>query len=214
MTLALTGVYLASFQFRASFLLRRLTVLSVFLWIPVAQAVSGLVRSSLGPVSDLVYRRLAMLEVLSVEHHPWRLFSAMTDRATVMVIGTVMLTTALSRRRLSLRSLFAMVAVMTVGMIAHHLAVLLAPIERYDRPVWADIVPGSNAEVVLAIVAASIVTLLARARPDQASASTTVAADRDPVIFAVVDGDTTAPPLRIVIALAMVVLVATVVMRT
>jgi hypothetical protein len=192
-TAGILAGYLATFGFRAAFLLRRVVLLSVLLWAPIAAVADRVVRSSIDPLSDLIYRRLASVDAVAVAEHPWRLFTAMTDRAALVAVTAVLLGTAISRRRLTARGVVEMSIAVVLAMVVHHATLLAAPIDRYDRPRWVGFVAGPHYEVLLGTGAAVLAAWMARrtaSRDGRAqNPSVSAARDRDPVLFAVTASD-------------------------
>lgn len=211
-TATLVAVYLACWGFRSLFLLRRVVVLSILTWEPVATGVHRVVRNSVQQLSDLVYRRLAAIGWLGVDDEPWRWFTAMTHRGAIVVIGTVVLGVAASRRRLSMRSCGEVAAAAFLAMIVHHAVVLASPLDDYGRSWVARACAGPAMELVIA-GAAAVALAVARSRREatMAERQTSPLSDRDPVIFGVDGAGAPALLLRTITAAVSVLLVATVV---
>ena len=131
--------------------------------------------------------------LIGVGDHPWRVFTAMTDRATVLAITAVVIGTAMSRRRLTARGSIELAAMVIAAMVVHHGLLLTSPIERYERTWWVEFVSGPGVELALGAVAAAAAAGIARrsaARDGRAqNPSVTAAPDRDPVLFAVLAAD-------------------------
>lgn len=205
MTLALFGAYLALWGYRALALLRTMTLLSLLTWQPVASFVHSVIRSSIQQPSDLLYSRLAQVPFLDLGDEPWRLFSAQLHRGALVVIATLALAIGSNRWRLSARTLVDLVLTVTAALTAHHLVILVSPIDQYAPTEMTR--AATNPTLEIAISVASVVCLsavrLRRDRADTVPAGTvpagTVSAvhaeslvdDRDPVIFANVGRGTT-----------------------
>ena len=218
--LATAGVvagYLATFGFRSTFLLRRLTLLSMLLWAPVAAAAERVVSASIDPLSDLIYRRLASIDLFGVSERPWRVFSAMTDRAALVAIGAVVIGAAMSRRRLSARAAAEMAVAVTAALVVHHATILASPIERYERPWWLIFVAGPIYEVLLGVTAAMAAAWVAKrtvARDGRGqNPSVSAAPDRDPVLFAVSADDEAPLAVRLCAVVVPMLLIAVLVGR-
>ncbi|MCX6522113.1 MAG: hypothetical protein NTZ21_15750 [Actinobacteria bacterium] len=217
-TVAIVAGYLAAFGFRSAFLLRRLGLLSLLLWTPVAIAAERVVRSSLDPLSDLIYRRLASIDVVGVSDRPWRVFTAMTDRAPLIAIAAVVIGTAMSRRRLTARGSLEMAVAVVLAMVVHHVTLLATPIERYERTLWLDVVTGPGYELALgalAAIGAAAVAQRSAARDGRAqNPSVTAAPDRDPVLFAVLAADDAPMSVRAAVVVVPLALLVVLVFRT
>ncbi len=217
-TVSIVAAYLAAFGFRSAFLLRRLGLLSLLLWTPIAVAAERVVRSSIDPLSDLIYRRLASIDVIGLSDRPWRVFTAMTDRAPLIAIAVVVIGTAMSRRRLTARGSMEMAVAIAIAMVAHHVTLLATPIERYERPWWVDLVTGPAYELALGALAAlgaAAVAQRSAARDGRAqNPSVTAAPDRDPVLFAVLAADDAPLPVRAAVVVVPLVLLVALVLRT
>jgi len=216
-TIGVLTCYLATFGFQATFLLRRLGLLSLLLWAPLAAVTDRVVHSSLDPLSELIYRRLASVNLSGVADHPWRVFTAMTDSASLIAITAVVMGTAISRRRVTARVGVELALAITVAMVVHHATILTAPIERYDRPGWVDFVGGPRYELLLGIGAALLAAWMATraaARDGRAqNPSVTAARDRDPVLFSVGAADEAPMLVRVGAAVVSVLLLAAVVAK-
>ena len=174
--------------------------------------------ASIDPLSDLIYRRLASIDVVGVSDRPWRVFTAMTDRAPIITIAAVVIGTAMSRRRLTARGSMEMAVAIALAMVVHHATVLTSPIERYERSWWVDLVTGPGYELALgglAAVGAAAVARRSASREGRAqNPSVTAARDRDPVLFAVLAADDAPMSVRAAIVVVPLALLVALVFRT
>ena len=190
LSLALIAAYLALWGFRSLALLRTVTLLSFLTWIPVAETVHSIVRSSLDQPSDLIYQRLATINAFGVDEEPWRLFTASLHRGSLVVITTVVLGIAASRWRVTPRTLIELAVSATVAVLAHHVIVLASSVDQYDPTDTTEVATNPVLEVAVAVVAVLILTVVRHRRdhdPEPIHVSDTVSdevAARDPVIFA------------------------------
>jgi hypothetical protein len=181
-TLCLVSVYLACWGYRSLFLIRRIVAFSVLAWGPTATALHTFVDGTLTGPSARIYQRLSRLDVTAAGDHPWRLYSAMTDRAAIGVICVIIGTLAISRMRMTLGAFTRLFVGCAVVMAAHHLVRLVTPLEEYGASWWADIATNPVVEILfaVAVVAALFVFDPAMRVDDDGVAATD---DRDPVIF-------------------------------
>jgi hypothetical protein len=148
-----------------------------------------------------------------VAEHPWRVFTAMSDRASLVAITAIVMGTAMSRRRLTARAGVEMALAVCAAIVVHHATILAAPIERYDRPAWVSFVAGPRYELLLGTGAALLAAWAAR-RSEAADGRTqnpsvSAARDRDPVLFAVTAADDAPMSVRLgAIAVPVVLLIA------
>ncbi len=194
-TLCLISVYLACWGYRSLFLIRRIVAFSVLAWGPTSSALHAFVDDTLTGPSERIYQRLSRLDVAAAGDHPWRLYSAMTDRATIGVICVVLGTLAISRMRMTLGAFTRLFLGCAVVMAAHHLVRLVTPLEEYRTTWWADIVTNPAAEILFAV---AVVAALFTFNPAMRVNDTGVAAadDRDPEIFGVHNVRRPAPGVR------------------
>lgn len=183
-TLCLVSVYLACWGYRSLFLIRRIVAFSVLAWGPTATALHSFVDDTLTGPSERIYQRLSRLDVAAAGDHPWRLYSAMTDRAAIGVICVILGTVAISRMRMTLGAFTRLFLGCAVVMAAHHLVRLVTPLEEYRTAWWADIVTNPAVEILFAV---AVVAALFAFNPAMRVNDTGVAAadDRDPEIFGV-----------------------------
>lgn len=200
-TLAVIGTYLALWGYRAVALLRMVACLSMLTWTPVAETVHTVVRASLEQPSDLIYRRLALLNAFGVDDEPWRLFSAELHRGALVVIATVLLAVGANRWRLSGRMLIDLVATATVALVLHHGLILATPIDDYQPTELTQLATNPSLEIAVSFIAVLGLSAIRFRRhggrwtrrtddaeqPVALPAATPSTVDRDPVIFALVD---------------------------
>lgn len=189
MTLALVGSYLSLWGYRALALLRTVTLLSFLTWEPAAGFVHAVVRSSLQQPSDLLYRRLAQLPMLAIDEEPWRLFSSQLHRGSLVVIATVALGVGANRWRMSPRSVVDLILVVASALVAHHIVILLVPLDQYEPSEMTQLATNPTIELAISIVAVMGLSLIRSRRSEQDHVSPggslpSVLDDRDPVIFA------------------------------
>ncbi len=199
-TASCLSVYFACWGFRSLYLLRRVVLLSVLCWTPVANGVHEVMGRSLQQLSDLVYQRLAALPLLEVGDHPWRLYSAMSYRGTGVVIAVAVIGVAAARRRVTVGFAAQLAATGFIALIVHHALVLAAPIDQYDSGWFARLVttPWTGIAIggaAVAIVAAASALRGGPGEQEHTSGASSVVADRDPVIFGVHRGGGAGLPL-------------------
>jgi hypothetical protein len=183
-TLCLVSVYLACWGYRSLFLIRRIVAFSVLAWGPTAAALHSFVDGTLGGPSERIYQRLSRLDVAAAGDHPWRLYSAMTDRAAIGVICVIVGTLAISRMRMTLGAFGRLLLGCLVVMGAHHLVRLVTPLEEYRTAWWAELVTSPVVEILVAVaVVAALFVFNPAMRVDDSGV--TAADDRDPEIFGV-----------------------------
>jgi len=193
-SLCLLNVYLGCWGFRSLFLLRRVMLFSVLSWPVAADIVVEFVGKSLTGLSDLVFRRLGSLGLAAADDHPWRVLSAMTEHATVAVVGVVVLTLAASRLRLSVAAVARLLVGCSLVVLVHHTLLLSAPIESYHRSWWADVASGPIIELALAgLFAVVLFSPMSVSTSDDHASSPSP--DRDPEIFG--DQDDAGPVIAI-----------------
>ena len=151
---------------------------------PTATSLHAFVDDTLTAPSERIYERLGRLDVTAAGEHPWRLYSAMTDRAAIGVICVILGTLAISRMRMTLGAFARLFLGCAVLMAAHHLARLLTPLEEYRTSWWAGIVTNPVVEIFFAV---AVVAALFAFNPAMRVNDTgvTAADDRDPEIFGV-----------------------------
>lgn len=188
-TLALLGAYLALWGFRSLALLRTVTLLSFLTWSPIAESVHAIVRSSLDQPSELIYQRLATLSVFGVAEEPWTLFTASLHRGSLVVITTVVLGIAASRRRVSPRMLIDLAVSAAIALLVHHVIVLASSVDEYDPTDTTEVATNPVLEVAVAIIAVLALTAIRHHRErdlehvDASDGTSDDVAARDPVIF-------------------------------
>ncbi len=185
-TCGVVGGYLACHGLRAPAVLRRVTALSFGTWLPVAAFAVATLRSTFGGVSDLVYRRLALLPVVDDPSMTWRLPTSLLSNGVLIpaVAGVLWWawaspTTASRHERNHARTRIAAGAVL--GLIVHHAVVLMAPTDRYS-PVGLDrIVTGPALDLIVGAVVFVTVAVSLSGRPVRPERRTTPY--RDPYLF-------------------------------
>jgi hypothetical protein len=182
-SVAVCATYLSMWGFRRLFLLRRVMAMSLLTWLPVAQILEPLCRTTIAVPSDIVYRRLAAIGVFDTSQHPWRLYGAMSHRGWVTVAGIVLLGIMATREPLSGRRIGIVLIAAYAGLVMHHALVLAAPIEQYGDHVMSDVVTSVWFEIAIAaVIGVCLGAMGSSAEPDGAQQLNH--ADRDPMIFA------------------------------
>ena len=192
-TASCLSAYLSCWGFRSLFLLRRVALLSVLCWAPLRRPPSRPVTErSIEQFSDLVYQRLAAMPWLDTSDHPWRLFSAMSLRGADALIATMVIGFSATRRRVSVGLITQLAATAALAIVIHHALVLAAPIDQYEPNLFVRLVTAPWTGTAIAAASIAAVSLVRRWQPHARSPvaepsghATSVAADRDPVIFGV-----------------------------
>lgn len=190
-TLALTAGYLLTWGYRSVALLRTVVLLSLLTWPMIGGLAHVIVRSSLQQPSDLVYQRLAQFQAFGVRDEPWRLFTASLHRGSLVVVATLVFAIVASRWRVSARTFVDLALTASAAVVAHHVVVLLSPIDDYDPTGTDQLATDPMIEIAIAAAAVFVLALVRHRRdvrgphdgPLTSSSPVRFREHRDPVIF-------------------------------
>ena len=169
----------------------RWTVVMCALAVPtIAAALYDALETVIRLVSEIVYRRLASIELFGVSDEPWKLFSAIPRTGSFFVVTLLVLGSAMcmSRAMSAGGTALYLLSTSVVGLIAHHAIILSLPIEDYspDRPVELATSPLTEAAAaVLAVVLFALVSAPGSAMGGANRATAGTAGYVDPMIYAV-----------------------------
>jgi hypothetical protein len=205
--------YLVTWGHRSPARMRWTLAMCVLVVPSVAAPVYDAFESSNRVVSELVYRRLGTISGLHVQEEPWKLFSAMPYSGSVLALTLLVLGTAVCvTRGLSLLpTLVAVTGTTLAALVAHHVLVLLLPLDDYSPGTAVRVVTSPLSEIAAAIVAvvlmsASLSVRLRHERGDRRAAEP--AEYVDPMIYAVVDRSRRVPVGGITVGMSALALVA------
>jgi hypothetical protein len=141
-------------------------------------------------VSEIVYRRLASIELFGVAEEPWKLFSAIPRTGSFFVVTLLVLGSAMCmiRRVTATGTVFYLLSTSVVGLIAHHAIILSLPIEDYSPSRLVEFATSPLTEAGAAVVAVALFAQLAAPRSPAAAADRATAGSDgyvDPMIYAV-----------------------------
>jgi hypothetical protein len=182
-TAGLLGAYLSCWGFRSVFLLRRVAVMSLLTWTPIAAATHAATRASIAELSDLVYRRLGTIAWYDVHDHQWRLFGAMMHRGALAALAAVLLTFASTRLRMSVAAIAGLIGAVGAALLIHHALVLAVPVDDYSPPAWARLALDPVTELAIGASCAAVLSIVAHRKGTAHVARPANVRDRDPVIF-------------------------------
>lgn len=140
-------------------------------------------------VSEIVYRRLASIELFGVADEPWKLFSAIPRTGSFFVVTLIVLGSALcvTRAKSATATVFSLLSMSVVGMIVHHAIILSLPIEDYSPNRLVEFATSPLTEAGAGIVAVVLFAVATSASPSSAADRDTAGVDGyvDPMIYAV-----------------------------
>lgn len=169
----------------------RWTVAMCALAVPtLAAALYDALETLIRLVSEIVYRRLASIELFGVSDEPWKLFSAIPRTGSFFVVTLLVLGSAMCimRSMSAMGTVLYLLSTSVVGLIAHHAIILSLPIEDYSPGRLVEIATSPLTEAgaaVLAIALFALVTSPGSAMGGVNRATAGSAGYVDPMIYAV-----------------------------
>jgi hypothetical protein len=189
-TAIVLSTYLRTWGHRSPARLRWTVAMCVLVVPAIAAASYDALETVIRLVSEIVYRRLAAIELFGVSDEPWKLFSAIPHTGTFFVVTLLVLGSAMCMHRgmSAAGTAVYLLSTSVVGLVAHHAVILSLPIEDYSPDRRVELATSPLTEAAAAVLAVVLFGLVSSPRSAMGGATRATAGASDyvdPMIYAV-----------------------------